>query len=404
MPPSESLLLIADISSRRVTALVGVMNAKHGDRALAHRAIECNWEDLSVVGRREALAEAVRSASEQAGIEQAYSIFLSRSDPSLASTVEVGWYDPGQAVEITARECEWALHQAREAITNADREVVDALPIRWVLRSHEGDQEIEDPVGSRGHRLTCQALVVTAKRGHRAVLADLARSLDLDLDGVITQPVALYRGLAARLPRRGSTLVIDCGARQTTFLVRRRDQLVHLAAWPYGGDDLTRRIVSALNLPFDQAERLKAEADISAGAVEAAQQGQQVLWAELQADHALRSQAARVLREATLAFFSDRARDLREQGLLAQAGQIHLVGRGSALPGLPQAMRELFDLQVVLGSGDRNRAAGEEMEGLLLTGLLRVASHMRKAQLADQGSPLRHTMSGLWNWLMQPLE
>lgn len=400
----ERLLVVVGIHSHRVSATVAAMHPVSGDKVVAHKAIECRWGELSDKGRREALGEAVRMAADSAGIEP-LSLFLSRSDTGFRSKIEVGWAQLGQEIEISEHERDWALRKAKEHGTGGDGEVVDAIPVSWTVRGRDGDQEVPDPLGKRGHYLTCQALLVTARRGYRAELAQLARGLGYELDGVIAQPVALYRGIQGSLPRRGSTLVIDHGACHTTFLVRRKEQLVHVETFAFGGDDLTRRIADALEVPLDQAEQAKREIDVAAAGHRGSTEGaQQVIWTDLQERDHRRLAAARACVDAVRTFFSERARDLRDHSYLSQTGQIHLVGRAASLAGLPAVLKEVFDLPVVIGTGEKGRSPGDEMEGLLVTGQVRVAGAMRRAQLAEQAGSLTNRASGFWSWLKRPLE
>jgi cell division ATPase FtsA len=306
---------------------------------------------------------------------------------------------------IDAGQREWALRKAREKATAADSEVIDALPVRWTVRGNAGaEREVEDPVGETGRQLTCHALVITARRGYRAELAALARTFGWELDGVIAQPVALYRGMASSLFKAGTTIVLDCGGRHTTVLVRVKQQLLHLATHEFGGDDLTRRIGEALDLGQEDAEKLKRQVDI--GSIGNAPQlaGQQVIWADLQAQDLHRQRAARIAHEAVTTFFSDLARELRESGHLGQKGHVHLVGRAAGLAGMPKVVHEIFELPVILGTGDKQRNPGDEMDNLLNLGQIRVAAQARRDHLLTQGASLVHRAGGLWAWLVQRFE
>ncbi|MBA2480122.1 MAG: hypothetical protein H0V44_05620 [Planctomycetes bacterium] len=399
----ENLVLIVLISSRHVTATVAALHAEHGDKVVAHKSIDCQWYDLSNRGRLEILADVVRLASDSAGIEP-WSVYLSCNDTSLASRIAVGWASPGEEMPLTEIERAWALRRAREQATGADREVVDVLPVQWTVRGRDGEHEVDDPIGSHGNHLTCQALLLTARRGFRDELTQLARGIGLDLDGIIPQPLALYRGMSGKLRSRGSSLVIDFGARHTSFLVRRKDKLMHVETFGFGGDHLTTRISEGLGLEAEQAEALKRDVDIGQTALASdGFQGQQFIWTDIQERHALLAPATRICAEAIAAFFKERARDLRDHGYLAQQGQIHLVGRASSLGGLSLHLREIFDLPVMLGTGDKNRHPGDELDGLLTTGLVCSAADHRRAHLASHAGSLSKRASGVWSWLTHAL-
>jgi cell division protein FtsA len=400
----QNVVVIVLVSSRHVSATVAALHAQHGDKVVAHKTIDCAWHELSDAGKREAVTDAVRLATDSAGVE-AYSVYLSVSDSSLSSRLAVGWADPGDEVVLGEPEYHWALKRARDQTTTADHELIDALPVQWTVRSRDGEREVEHPVGERGSRLTCQALLISARRGYRDELAGLVRDLDIELEGIIAQPVALYRGMASNLPKKGSTLVIDCGARCTTFLVRRREKLVHIETHPFGGDDLTAALAERLDLSEAQAEDLKRDLDISApGRPESNLVGQQFIWGDVRERHRLMGPATAICAELIGAFFRSRADELRENGYLGQQGQVHLVGRASSLGGMAMFLKEVLDLPVVLGTGQKNRDPSAELADILVSGLVCTAADLRRRRIAAQESRFRKTASGVWSWLTKPMD
>ena len=324
---------------------------------------------------------------------------------SFSSRPEIGSVDNGEDIVNNPLQREWALRKARSKATAADTEVIDALPVRWSVRTHAGiERDVEDPIGETGRYLTCHALVITARRGYRAELAGLARTFGWELDGVIAQPIGLYRAMSGNLHKSGTTIILDCGGRHTTVLVRVKQQLVHLVTHEFGGDDLTQRLSTALDLSQEAAEALKRSIDI--GNVGDAPQvaGQQVIWADLQAQDQHRRQAARIIHEAITTFFSDLARELRESGHLGQKGHVHLVGRAASLPGLVKVIQGIFELPIHLGTGDKQRNPGDEMDNLLYLGQVRLAAQARRHHLQTEGASLSHRAGGAWSWLVQRFE
>ncbi len=399
----ENVVVIVLVSSRHVSATVATLHPQHGDKVVAHKTIDCIWHQLSESGKREAVTDAVRLACDSAGVE-AYSVYLSVSDSSLSSRLAVGWADPGDEVVLGEPEYHWALKRARDQTTTADHELIDALPVQWTVRSREGEREVDHPVGERGSRLTCQALLISARRGYRDDLAGLVRDLGIELEGIIAQPVALYRGMAGSLAKKGSTLVIDCGARCTTFLVRRREKLVHIETHPFGGDDLTDELAKRLDITLDQAEDLKRDLDISMPSRhESSLIGQQFIWGDVRERHRLMGPATVIAAELIGEFFRARAQDLRENGYLGQQGQVHLVGRASSLGGMAMYLKEVLDLPVVLGTGQKNRDPSAELADIMVSGLVCTAADLRRQRIAAQESRLRKTASGVWSWLTKPM-
>jgi cell division protein FtsA len=389
---TEDILAVASISSHRVAVTVG---DARDESVVAHKQVECRWFDLGHRARLEALADCIRLAEDSAGIELR-SIFLSRSCASIGSRMSTGYASLGQEMVLGPAEKAWAMRRAREQATGIATEVVMALPVGWRVRGHDGERDVEDPEGMRGSHLSCQVLLVTAQPGYADELRALGRELGKEVEDIIPQPVALWRGIGSRLQRRGNSLVIDLGARHTTVLVQRRDRFAHLETRGTGGDDLTRALAEAMAIPLDDAEQLKRQADIGIDTNDLP--GQQTLFAELAQDRVRR--ASHILSAEVDRTFEQLADELRAGGWLAQQGCLHLVGRAAALGGLPRRLGDIFDLPVRLGSGADDRDPAAELDGLIVAGLVRAAADCRRHAIAAEGPSLSRTASGLWAWLM----
>ncbi len=419
--PSENLLVVVLISSRHVTGLVAGMGQALGNQTLAFKRMDVEWESLEEIRQIEVVADIIRRVCDSAGIVPR-SVYLSRSEVSLRSRQVTGDTDfEGVIHEIGEHEMAWALRRAHEKPVGTEEELIDLIPVRWVVngeitRTHLGESREERrearhrfPLGEKGKGLTCQALQIIARRGYRAELERLASGLNLELDGVIAQPAALYRGISGALPQRGWSLVIDCGARHTSFLLRSHERLLQVRTFEFGGDDLTARIAQDLSLTPARAQELKHRVDLSAAA-EGVVQGQQTLWSfqdgGTAGDDAQRSQAAAICRDLVQEFFRRRAHELQDDAdnPLPRKGTIHLVGNASRLGGLAPVLADIFGLDVVLGSGKGDREIGAELEGLLLTGLMVSAIDQRRAANEVHGTSMSGKALGVWAWLTRRFE
>jgi cell division ATPase FtsA len=424
----EDLLVIVLISAQHLTGIVALMSTEFGNKTIACKRQPVPWHELEEREQRTAVGEIIAKVCDSAGIE-ARSVYFARSEVSIASrTVSGDVSFEGILQPITEHEMDWALLRAQEKPVGTDQEQIDIIPVKWechgvvqreaskkgftskLTRAQRSEAKRQYPLGEECKSLSCHALQIIARRGYRAELDQLAHSLGLRCDGVIAQPAALYRGIASRLMATGWSLVVDCGARHTSFLLRSGERLLRVRTYDFGGDDITRRLMNELSIDETLAESLKREVDINAsGDGHAA--GQQLIWTDVMAQrHALLPQAARICRAAIIDFFGRRAQELQEdpENPLPRRGHIHLVGRASQIGGLTALLHELFGLDVILGTGGRERRderdVGEELDNLLLTGLVTSAIDQRRVAREREGRSLAKQASGLWTWLMRPFE
>ncbi len=424
----EDLLVIVLISSQHLTGIVALMSEEFGTKVIAHKRDAVPWHELEEREQRTAVGEIVAKACDSAGVE-ARSVYFARSEVSIASRLVVGDVSfEGILQPITTHEMDWALLRAREKPVGTDQELIDIIPVKWechgavprdalkkgntlkLSRAQKLEARRQFPQGEECKGLSCHALQIISRRGYRAELDQLARSLNLSCDGVIAQAAALYRGISGRLMATGWSLVIDCGARHTSFLLRSGERLLRVRSYDFGGDDVTRRLMAELRIDEALADSLKREVDINASGDHHAE-GQQLIWTDVMAQrHALLPQAARISRAALIDFFGRRAQELQEdpENPLPRRGHIHLVGRASQIGGLTALLHDLFGLDVILGTGGRDRRderdVGEELDNLLLSGLVVSAIEQRRAAREREGRSLRKQASGLWSWLMRPFE
>lgn len=407
-PSAHDCLVLVHISSQQVAATVAWRERDGSERVVAHKVILCDWYQLSERAKRHALFESISQACASANV-QPLSVFVCMGDESVRANFAVGYTDLGQTMRLRREELSLALQRATEQPIGMDREVLHALPQRWEVRDQRGEREVDNPIGEHGSHLTCHVLLVTANKRIRAEMSELLTDSNVALEGVIATPVALYRGLTSSLRKKGTTIIIDCGARFTNILVHRKGRLVHLECYPFGGVHLTQILAEELLLDFPRSEQLKHELDISANLGTGKDlEGQTYLWREVQERDRLLAPAAEILRGVLLDFFRLRYQDLQERELLSRTGQINLVGRAGSLGGLASLLKEVFNMPVVLGTGKKDRDPSAELADLVTLGLVRTAAVERERRLLERNSSgvrqVRQAAFNLWAWLSKELD
>ena len=420
MDPRD-LLVVVLISSHHLVALLGYLHPTMGPSTLDGREMRVHWHELEEIEQRAKLREIITLVCAKHDVEPR-GIFLSYSNVSLSSRMVDGQVNfPGLAHAIGRHEMDWALRIAEEKPVGTDQELLDLVPVGWevhgeIARSTHLRTEEEKrhfPLGVQCQGLSCHALQLVGEVGHKAELVRLAQAAGYSLEGVIAQPAALYRGIASSLEGH-SAVIIDCGARHTSFLVRLGDKLVRVRTWAYGGEDLVKRIADELGIPRDQAERLKRQVNITPTdttdvpqATGPQAKGQQTIWTGIQAEvDTLLPAVARICRASVTEFFAARAQEFIDdrQHPLPKKCQIHLVGRASQLGGLTTVLEGIFGHKVILGSGKTNRNIGDELVGLIETGLLVSAIDQRRQHQAREGRGVQQILRSAMAWLLHPVE
>ena len=412
----DHILVVVHISSTKVAVQIGRNQLDRltgqGDLAvLSYRARECSWYQLDRKSQIRQLRELIGEASRSAKVESVHSVFISITDESLRANQATGHTDLGQPLTVGPHERDSALARAAHQSISTNRMVLHALPIGWRVTggqgASDGERRITDPIGEVASHLYCEVLLITIDQEVVRDLAQLCASCQIELEGVLAQPVCLYQALADELPKRHSGLIIDIGARHTHITVHRKT-LRHMETHRFGSLDLMQAIAENLAVSSKEAQSLLAEIDVAIDPRRRTEEGQLTLWHNDEQHAEQHRQAAEVVSQMMTAFLRDRLAHLRDLELLSEKnGRIHLVGRAANINGLSSLVADVSGQKVVLGSADGKREKSEELNRLMLVGQMMQAAAERDQALAIRAqSGIRQVAtaaSGLWSWLWQPL-
>ena len=406
----KKCIVVLSISSRRLDATIAWMRDDLGEQIVAQRGRHCRWAAMSPSERLEGIAEVLGMAAQSAGVRP-LSVFVAMSDESLDANWASGSVDLGHPMTLTHEDRDLALVRAGTQAIGTNRKDLHALQPQWQISDENGRHDCDDPVGLRGSGVTCNVMLVTADRENYDMVDRMLASLDLRLEGMIAPPIGLYRMMSGSLPQRGSTILIDCGARHTSIIVHRKGRLTHLETNAFGSDDLTEEIAASRKISHERAEELKKGVDLSIHGSGAQQEdfGQQYLWQDVQENSRHLGPAAAVCSSLLRQFFRERFNYLKDSELLSHTGRVHLFGRAAALGGLPNLIKDIFGMETILGTKQATRDPAAEIAGAITVGLVRAAAEERQRQIARrQASSGFHQVAsaagGLLGWLTTPLQ
>ncbi|MFN7088208.1 MAG: cell division protein FtsA [Candidatus Paceibacteria bacterium] len=156
--------------------------------------------------------------------------------------------------EIGKEDVERAIQAAESTSLPQNRILLHIIPRSFLIDEQD---RVKDPIGMRGTRLSCEALVIDT-------LSPTIRQLEkcFNAIGVIPSSMvsSILAGSWATVPKKERDLgvcAIDLGAETTTMTVFEEGQLIHANIIPIGSRHVTGDIASALKIHFDDAEKIK---------------------------------------------------------------------------------------------------------------------------------------------------
>jgi cell division protein FtsA len=193
--------------------------------------------------------------------------------------------------------------------------LVDTAPVGFTIDG----RGVTDPIGFRGREVGATVFAALARAEVIETWGLVARELEFTALTLAAAPLALATAMST-----SQGILMDIGGRTTDLIWCRAGRPYMLVSLDSGGEALTDSLVRKWNRPADWAERLKRAYSRGDLPAEGMTEVQQVLWPGLQA----------WLEEAEAVMVR-----LNQDEALPQ--HLYLLGGGSALPEMTEAVRSL---------------------------------------------------------------
>lgn len=344
---------VLDIGTTKIACLIG---RTESDGSL--RVIGFGWQKgrgvrgggiVDLEEAEKAIRTCVGQAEDMADTRlRAVTVNLSCGQPE-SRLFNVQWPVGGRAV--TDQDIRGVVAEGRSRSAVEGREAIHAMPLTF---SVDATDHVVDPRGLFCTTLNARLHIIdAAATALRSLTACLARC-DLDLEELVSSPMAAARSTLVADERELGVTVIDMGGGTTGMAVFAEGQLMHTAQLPIGGLHVTKDLAAGLSTTLAHAERLKT----LFGNVESSPDDErEMLPVPLvgeEAEHQLakvpRRMVVNIIRpriEETFEYVKER---LDSSGLTRAAGnRVVLTGGACQLPGVRDLAARMLGRQVRLG-------------------------------------------------------
>jgi cell division protein FtsA len=135
-------------------------------------------------------------------------------------------------------------------------EVLDVVPKEFIIDDQKG---IKHPVDLTGIRLEAKVLLLCIFSKHFLNLTQSVLNSDLQINDVVPSPLAAARAVLTPQQKEIGVALIDIGAETTSLAVFEEGDLIHLAVFPIGSNNITKDIAIGLRIDVDTAEDIKKQ-------------------------------------------------------------------------------------------------------------------------------------------------
>jgi cell division protein FtsA len=155
---------------------------------------------------------------------------------------------------VRTQDLKRVLSAARNVTVAEGKKVLHAIPRYYALDGQEG---VKQPVGMHGARLDVETHIITASVTSIQNLAKCVRSIGVDVEDLILEPLASGEAVLTPEERETGVIMADIGGGTTDIAVFKNGSIYHTAILPVAGYQVTSDISIGLGLPFNIAEKMK---------------------------------------------------------------------------------------------------------------------------------------------------
>ena len=214
-----------------------------------HKGMVVNIEDT-----KEAIRESVRKAERACNykVESAYVGITGRHVTASNNHGEISITRGDRLVRPV--DLKRVLSNAQSVKVPSDRKLLHVIPRTYIIDGQEG---VKNPVGMHGFRLDVETHVITAAVTSVQNLVKCVRSLGIDIDDLVLEPIASSEAVLTEDEKQAGIIMADIGGGTTDISVFKDGSIYHTAVLPVAGYQITRDVAIGLGLPFDVAEQMK---------------------------------------------------------------------------------------------------------------------------------------------------
>jgi cell division protein FtsA len=255
---AKKIISAIDVGTTKVATIVANIKAEDDIEVLGVGVVPCRGLHKGIVVNmdeaKQSIAASVKEAQRISGIriDSAYVGVTGRHISSLNNRGVVAI--PRDDRLVRTQDLKRVLSAARNITVAEGKRVLHAIPRSYALDGQEG---VRQPVGMHGSRLDVETHIVTASVTSIQNLAKCIRSVGVDVEDLILEPLA--SGEAALTPeeKESGVIMADIGGGTTDIAVFKNGSIYHTGILPVAGYQVTSDISIGLGLPFNIAEKMK---------------------------------------------------------------------------------------------------------------------------------------------------
>ena len=255
---SKRIISAIDVGTTKIATIIASVKAEDDIEVLGVGVVPCHGLHKGIVVNMDeakaSVADSVREAQRISGmrIESVYVGVTGRHISSINNQGVVAI--PRGDRLVRSEDLKRVLSASRSISVPQGKKVLHAIPRYYTL---DGQERVTQPVGMHGTRLDVETHVVTASVSSIQNLIKSIRSIGLEIEDLILEPLASGEAVLTQQERNSGVIMADIGGGTTDIAVFKEGSIYHTSIIPVAGYQVTSDIAIGLGLPFNVAEKMK---------------------------------------------------------------------------------------------------------------------------------------------------
>lgn len=351
------------------------------------------------------ISAALEDAERMAG-EPVHHVFLGISGDHIASQDSKGVIAISHSGnEIIEDDVDRVLEAAQAVAIPSNRRILRIIPKGFTVDEQSG---IKYPVGMTGIRLEVLAHLVTGLVPAVKNLEKCVHQAGVDINDIIPAGLANSEAVLTKRQKELGVVVIDIGCGSTNVAVFEEGTVLHTAALPVAGENVTNDIAIGMRTSIDTAEKIKIEyGSCLPEDIHDRETIDLSLLSKIDTQIISKKQLAEIIQARYHEIFmmvKDELAKIQRDGMLP-AGAI-LTGAAVKMPGVLDLAREVLHLPVQIGFPTNYEGVVDKIEdpsyatviGLVIWGS-RYQGEGYRIKLDLKNFSFEKLTTGLKNWL-----
>jgi len=394
---SDEIIVALDIGTSKISAFIAEFD-ENGDLTIAGVGITQSkglrrGVVVNIEAAMKAVEEAIDMAEQQAGrtVESVLAGIAGGNIEGFNSRGVVAVTGKGR--EINKIDVERVIDAAKAIVMPMDREILHVIPQEFIVDDQAG---IKNPVDMIGVRLESEVHIITSTISASKNIIKCINRSGYKVDEIVLESIGASSAVLSKDEKELGVLFLDIGNGTTDMLLHLGGAPYYTGVLPVGAQEVTNDLSIMLNIPFDEAERIKLQSgccwepliDRNESVIIPGIGGRPpVSVPEMRICRILQPRMAELLMLVK--------KQLAEKGYLSRlGGGLVITGGGALLPGVAELAQDVFQMPARIGHPRNMKGLDERFrspEYATVIGLL----NYRAEQIEDEGPMVDVLSSGV---------